>query len=217
MKNKLLSIVSTPLALWRGAGGEAFFLLCLALLALASCSKDEQETTPVADNPKYSVQGQWWAEVPLEGETQDMLAPDEMAPYDHVVVVLSMFEDTFNSTLLYLYGDELIGGNYGIYLAGEEKYTIDKAGNITAQNIPEYTGEFKSARYANGEIKVKLVVREGELNLTFHRPTAEQLQKMAEWMALIYSGMGYIDDDEEQQTGVVDDPAVGPVQVKKKI
>ena len=190
-------------------------LFCLAMVVFAGCLKDYDEST-IIETPAYSVLGQWYAEVPLEGEVEDMLDLDEMAPYDHVAVVLSMFENTFNSTLLYLYGEELINGNYGMYLAGEDKYTIDQDGNITVQNTPEYTGQFKSAKYEKGEIKVKLIVREGELSLTFHRPTATQLQQFAEWMAVIYSGFGYIDDDESQTTHVTDDPAVGPVQARRR-
>ncbi|MBO6078032.1 MAG: hypothetical protein J6P66_04665 [Bacteroidaceae bacterium] len=176
-------------------------------LVLAGCSEKEK----LVDDPTYSILGQWVAQTPLTGERQDMQSSEPaLAPYDHVVVVLSVFEKTCNSAVFYLYGDELIGLDYGVYLAGECDYSMDRDGNISIMNNPQISGHFRNARYEKGQINVNLSIREGDLALAFNRPTAEQLQVFAEWMNIIYSAMGYSDQDAQQITDIINNPAEKP-------
>ena len=178
------------------------FLSLLAMMTLAtSCGDDEKEI--FVDDPTNSVLGQWFASLPMEGETADLLSEDgEMAPYDRVVVVLSIFEKTCNSTMFYLYGDELINYKYGLYLGDGDEYTIDREGNITVINDPEFSAHFRSAKYEKGAINVSMTMTEGDISLVFQRPTAQQLQDMARWMEIVYSSTGYSDDDKHQGTDV---------------
>lgn len=184
-------------------------------LAMTSCKETEKEV--LVDNPAYSVLGQWYAELPMEGETPDMLSKEgELAPYDLVVVLLYLYEEECSSVVLFLYGEELIRYDYGDYLGGFVDYTIDKDGNISIMDDSRFEGEFRSAKYVEGTINANLTIPEGDLQLSFLRPTHSQIYFMGKWLEMIAGGFGYSDRDNEQNTDVTDNSASGPAQAPRR-
>lgn len=196
---------------------KIFLFLTVALsMVLASCGDDEKQEVFVEDLT-YAVLGEWYAELPMVGETPDRLSEEgELAPYDRVVVLMNVDLDQFSNIVLFLYGEELIRFDYGIYLSGRNPYTMDREGNINFKTNPESGAQFRDSKYAKGVITSTLSIPEGELNLTFKHPETNEIFNMSKWMEIISQGFGYTDSDSSQRTDVTDDPATRPGRAPRR-
>ena len=192
-------------------------LFCNIVAALTSCSKDD-DPTPF---DRTLLDGHWYAEIPLTGETQNWRTEEEgdMATYDHVGAMIYLHSEFTNASywgFFYLKDGDLV--NFGGIHSWEEDanfdYTVTPDGRITPDRYLEDMPKVEDMRYIDGKIYAKVNNRQ----YVFTRPTEEQNKQLSEyWEMLLEAGMGGFSDGEGiMETDLKDKNAVEVSRVKRR-
>lgn len=160
-------------------------LALLALLALASCAADDNEVIPVADQLLQQVNGHWYVEVPISGETDNWRSEEEgdVTTYDKIGALIYLngyYPDACYWGYLYLQDGDMV--NYdGLHRNDEEAnfaITMDSQGNITPSSHLPNAPVVNNMRYANGVITADVTFEGKSFSLTFNRTELSQEQTL---------------------------------------
>lgn len=193
-------------------------ILCYNIVAtLTSCSKDD-DPTPF---DRTLLDGYWYAEIPMTGETQNWRTEEEgdMATYDQVGTLIYLHSEVTHNSFwgfFFLKDDDLV--NVGGIHAWDENanfdYTVTPDGRITPDRYLEDMPKVEDMRYIDRKIYAKVNNRQ----YVFTRPTEEQNKQLSEyWEMLLEAGMGGFSDGEGiMETDLKDKNAVEVSRVKRR-
>ena len=199
---------------------KKIFMFMFGLLAIASCSNDDDETAgPATQAQLEAVTGHWHAELPISGDTDNWRTEEEgdVTVYDKVAALFYLNGYTTTECwwgYLYLqYGDMV---NYGGIDLNEQgnmfSFTMTNDGYITPSQHLANGPKVSSMHYdAKADIITADVDYSGhKLSVTFTRPTAIQTSQLNEYFDILQEeGIvgGYEDKDSQLKTDVTDDDA----------
>ena len=170
-----------------------------ALLALSSCS-DDDNSTPVV-KPAKAVLGEWFTQVKANGELDGV-------PYDEYALMVTFQEDGHGSFLQYFLKD----GKLVSALGSVTDYTIDNNGKISIVinevNVP--LGE--NVRLADKKLMLDMPNYDLH-NLILVHPTDTQKQMIKEWDAIVEEWGGKGSGDSDTTAEVTDEGASEPARV----
>jgi hypothetical protein len=186
-------------------------LLFFAVMTMSSCSDNN-------DNSVYSdpsvINGLWYAEVPMTGQTYDMRSHDDLVEvtYDHVAVVLDLQNGFGTWTHYYIKDGEMV--NYEGHYFSSFSYTIDGEGNITLTEESDIsdTSAILGIRLRYAEHKITVA---GNISLTLTAPFDEAARKTEQWNELIDKDhLGW--DADEYETELSPKPATEPSRARRQ-
>ena len=177
---------------------SSLFIL-VALLALSSCSDDDNSTPAV--KPAKAVLGEWFTQVKANGVLDGV-------PYDEYALLVTFQEDGHGSFLQYFLKD----GKLVSALGSVTDYTIDNNGKISIVinevNVP--LGE--NVRLADNKLMLDMPNYDLRGLILLH-PTDAQKQMIKEWDAIVEEWGGKGNDGSTTTTEVTDEGASEPARV----
>ena len=177
---------------------SSLFILA-ALLALSSCS-DDDNSTPVV-KPAKAVLGEWFTQVKANGVLDGV-------PYDEYALLVTFQEDGHGSFLQYFLKDGKLVSALGSFT----DYTIDSNGKISIVinevNVP--LGE--NVRLADDKLMLDMPNYDLRGLILLH-PTDTQKQMIKEWDAIVEEWGGKGNDGSTTTTEVTDEGASEPARV----
>ena len=191
-------------------------LCCYIVAALTSCSKDD-DPTPF---DRTLLDGHWYAEIPLTGETQNWRTEEEgdMSTYDHVGTMIYFHSEFTKASywgFFYLNEGDLV--NFGGIHSWDENanfdYVVTSDGHITPDRYIENMPKVEEMQYLDGKIYAKV----NGMQVVFTRPSEEQNEQLSEyWEMLLEAGMGgFSDGDGTIDTDLKNQNATEPSRVRK--
>ena len=176
----------------------SLFILA-ALLALTSCSDDDNNTPAV--KPAKAVLGEWFTQVKANGELDGV-------PYDEYALLVTFQEDGHGSFLQYFLKDGKLVSALGSFT----DYTIDSNGKISIVinevNVP--LGE--NVRLTDNKLMLDMPNYDLRGLILVH-PTDAQKQMIKEWDAIVEEWGGKGNDGSTTTTEVTDEGASEPARV----
>lgn len=212
-------------ALPHGEGlGVVFFL---ALLTLAGCDKqDNPAAGPATQQQLDALDGHWYAELPISGETDNWMTeddPDDKAAYDRIGAVI-----TFNNEItewsywsfFYLNGTELVNV-HGVSRLTEEAvfdFTMDSNGYITPTAHLEDAPKVSNMRFWGDRITASVTYMGRTLDITFREPDDAQTEMLEDIWEILVEREAVIggDTDYKVETGISDDDASTPSRSRQQ-
>ena len=212
---------------------KKIFMFLFGLLAMTSCTNDDNETVGPATAAQYeAVSGHWYAEIPISGETDNWRTEEEgdVTTYNAVDAVFYLGSGTFDGDIItngwwgYLYMQDGDMMNYGGLRINEDDgftFTMTSDGYITpsshVQNAPQITNMHYDAK---ADVITADVAYNGRtLSLTFVRPVDETMQHLNELYEILYEeGIigGYYDGGWKIDSDVTDDDATEPMRARRR-
>ena len=201
---------------------KKIMIVLFGLLALASCSNDDDEQStvqPATEEQLHFITDHWYAEIPISGETANWRTEEEgdMTTFDKVGVLIYLngyyTEDSYWG-FIYMKDGDLVNFD-GINRMTEDAsfdYTMDSEGHITPHSQMENVPQVSNMHYdSTKDIITADATYNGHTltNIVFTRPTEEQEVFLDSfWEMLVEAGMiGYDDGGYEQKTDVTDEDA----------
>ncbi len=193
-----------------------YMLVAFATLGLSGCHDDPD---PVPFDIGL-LEGDWYAEIPLSGSTENMrLEEGGVTDYDHVGVVLR-FTYSFTSGYwihLFLHDGEMVnfsGFGFDDETDGTFDYTVSPDGEIAISHFLAGTPRPEGIRYVDGRIYAVI----GSQTVVFSRPNDEQSALLQEVEAiLIEQGDigGAEDGGTKYDTDISDKNATNPARSRR--
>ncbi len=201
-----------------------FTPLIIALVAMTSCTTDDNEVIPASQEQLEAVTGHWYAELAISGETANWRTEeeDDMTSYDHIGAMIYLNGHVTDASYwgyIYIKDHELVNFD-GIFMRDEEAnfdFSMDSDGNITPTSYLPDAPEVSNMRYADGIITADVSYKGHSMTITFTRPTEEQEPMLKEyWELLAEAGIvgGFADDGDSLDTEVTDENATEPSRVR---
>lgn len=190
-----------------------YAMLVVAMMTMTACSSDDGPSA-ASQEQMQKLQGHWYAEMPVSGETANWRTEeeDDMTNYDHVGVLV-YFNGTYTDVsywgYVFLKDNEMVNFD-GIFMRDDEArfdYTMDSDGNIMPMSLLSDAPQVTGMRYdAKADIITANVAYKGHnLALTFVRPTQEEGTALYEyWQLLVEAGIvgGYEDGGDHIDTDI---------------
>lgn len=200
-----------------------FTMLVIALVAMTSCSSDDDTVQPASQEQLQNLHGHWYAEIPISGETANWRTEEEgdMTDYDHIGVLVYLngtYTDASYWGYIFLQDNELVNID-GIFMRDNDEasfdYTMDSEGNITPKSHLADAPQVTNMHYdAKADIITANVAYKGHnLALTLVRPTQEEGTVLYDyWQMLVEAHIvgGYDDGGDHLNTDVKDESANKP-------
>lgn len=204
-----------------------FTMLVIALVAMTSCSSDDDTVQPVSQEQLQNLHGHWYAEIPISGETANWRTEEEgdMTDYDHIGVLVYLngtYTDASYWGYIFLQDNELVNID-GIFMRDNDEasfdYTMDSEGNITPKSHLADAPQVTNMHYdAKADIITANVAYKGHnLALTLVRPTQEEGTVLYDyWQMLAEAHIvgGYDDGGDHLNTDVKDESANKPSRAR---
>lgn len=200
--------------------------LFIALLAMTSCSNDDNEAAgPATEAQLEAVNGHWYAEIPISGETDNWRTEEEgdVTTYDKIGTLIYLngyFPDACYWGYLYLKDDDMV--NYdGLHRRDNEAnfaFTMDSEGNITPSSYLPDAPVVNNMRYANGVITADVSFMGHNVNLVFTRVDIAKEKVFKDFYDILAEeGIvgGYADEGNKQKTDVTDNDATEPMRARR--
>lgn len=199
-------------------------MLVIALVAMTSCSDDEDSSVGPAQEAQYdAAAGHWFAELPISGETDNWRTEeeDDMTTFDNVTAIFYLGDYLMKDGwwgYLYLQSDNEMVNYGGLDLGKHETqftYNMTADGHITPsshiQNMPKVTNML----YDSGKdvITADVIYKEQSYQLTFKRPTDDDWERLNEYFfILLEAGVvgGYDDEGDHLNTDITGETADEP-------
>ena len=204
-----------------------FTMLVIALVAMTSCSSDDDTVQPASQEQLQNLHGHWYAEIPISGETANWRTEEEgdMTDYDHIGVLVYLngtYTDASYWGYIFLQDNELVNID-GIFMRDNDEasfdYTMDSEGNITPKSHLADAPQVTNMHYdAKADIITANVAYKGHnLALTLVRPTQEEGTVLYDyWQMLAEAHIvgGYEDRGDHLNTDVKDEGANKPSRAR---
>jgi len=208
---------------------KKIFMFLFGMLAIASCSNDDNETAgPATQAQLEAVTGHWYAELPISGETDNWRTEEEgdVTTYDKVAALFYLNGYTTTECwwgYLYLQDGDMV--NYGGIDLNETSnmfsFTMTSEGDITPSqhlaNGPKVTNMHYDSK--KDIITADVDYSGHTLSVTFTRPTASQATQLNEYFDILQEeGIvgGYEDKDSQLKTDVTDDDATETPRARRR-
>lgn len=206
-----------------------FAMLIIALVAMTSCSNDDNEAAgPASETQMQAVTGHWYVELPISGETDNWRTEEEgdRTDYDHIGALIYLNGYTTSDCwwgYLYLQNGDMV--NYGGIDLNEKgnmfSFAMNSDGNITPSqhlaNGPKVTNMHYDSQ--KDIITADVDYSGHKLSVTFTRPTAELTSQLNEYFDILQEeGIvgGYEDKGGQQKTDVSGDDATEPMRARRR-
>ena len=204
-----------------------FTMLVIALVAMTSCSSDDDTVQPASQKQLQNLHGHWYAEIPISGETANWRTEeeDDMTDYYHIGVLVYLngtYTDASYWGYIFLQDNELVNID-GIFMRDNDEasfdYTLDSEGNITPKSHLADAPQVTNMHYdAKADIITANVAYKGHnLALTLVRPTQEEGTVLYDyWQMLAEAHIvgGYEDRGDHLNTDVKDESANKPSRAR---
>ena len=195
-------------------------ILLFGLLAIVGCKDDDDKAKPATEDQMKEVSGNWVAEVPISGETENWRTEDEgdMTTYDNILALIYLngaYPDACYWGYLFMQDGDMVNFD-GLGRRDEQanfEFKMDRDGNITPSSHLPNAPQVTNMHYTGSVITADVAYKGKTFSLTFTRPTAEQEATMQEfWEILGEEGIvgGYADNGYEQRTDLSDKDATEP-------
>ena len=196
--------------------GVGLFLL-FGLLTMTSCSEEDNPVQPASEELLQQLQGHWYAELPISGETENWRTEEEgdMTAYDHIGVLVYLngyITDASYWGYLFLKDNDMVNFD-GIFMReGDEAsfdYTMDSEGNITPlshlDDAPQVTNMHYDAKA--DIITANVNYKDHNLALTLVRPTQEEGTVLFDFWQMLAEAhiIGGFDDGGDHLNTIVTD------------
>ncbi len=202
-------------------------LCCNIVAALTSCKDYDDDVQPASEEQLHQLQGHWYAEMPISGETLNWRTEEEgdMTDYDHIGILVYLNGYVTEASYwgyLFLKDNEMV--NYdGIFMRDEEArfdYTMDSEGHITPTShladAPQVTDMHHDVK--SDIITANITYKGRNLALTLVRPTQEEGTVLYDyWQMLAEAHIvgGYDDGGDHLNTDVTDENADEPSRARQ--
>ena len=206
-----------------------FAMLIIALVAITSCSVNEDNSVGPAQEEQYeAAAGHWFAELPISGETDNWRTEEEgdLTTFDKVTAIFYLggylMKDGWWGYLYLQDNDEMV--NYGgLDLSQHEtqfSFYMTADGHITPsshiQNMPQVTNMMYDS--VNDIITGDVTYNGQSYHLTFTRPTDDDWERLNEYFYILLEEDivgGYDDEGDHLITDVTDENADEPSRARR--
>ena len=203
-----------------------YMIALLGLLALASCSNDDDEVTgPATEKQMQEISGHWYAELPISGETENWRTEEEgdMTTFDKVGVLIYLngyYPDACYWGYIYLQDGDMVNFD-GLHRRDEAanfEITMDREGNITTSSHLPDAPQVSNMHYANSLITADVAYHGYTFNITFRHVETKEEQTLKEFYSILQEeGIigGFADDGDNMKTEVTGDDATEPQRARQ--
>ena len=208
-------------------------MLIIGLLAMTSCSNDDNEAAgPASETQMQAVTGHWYVELPISGETDNWRTEEEgdVTTYDKIDALIYLDANTDDVIVtfgfwgyIYLQDNDMV--NYGGIDLNEKgnmfSFAMTSDGNITPSqhlaNGPKVTNMHYDSQ--KDIITADVDYSGHKLSVTFTRPNEELTTRLNEYFDILQEeGIvgGYEDKGGQQKTDVTGDDATEPMRARRR-
>ena len=204
---------------------KIFAALFIAIVAMSSCSRDDNPATRPASQAQIdALAGHWYADLPISGETLDLRTmddPDDKTAYNHIGAVIyfnNEYTDWSYWGFFYMNDDEFVNVD-GINRLTEDAsfdFTMDSDGNITPTAHLANAPQVSNMRFEGDKITATVIYMGRSLDITFRQPDDEQETMLEDiWEFLVKNGLVIGSDDDDVETGISDEQATEPSRARQ--
>jgi len=203
-----------------------FVALFIAIMAMSSCSKDDNSATrPASPDQIDALSGHWYADLPISGETMDLRTmddPDDKAAYNHIGAIIyfnPVYTDWSYWGFFYMKDDEFVNVDGLNHLTTDANFdfTMDSDGHITPMSQLSNAPQVSNMYYQGDKITATVTYMGHSLDMAFRRPDEKQ-ETMLEgiWEFLVKNGLVIGGDYDEVETDISDEQATEPSRARRR-